>query len=68
MGKGTVITIDAPDVTVQGLTVTGSGMSSPDLDAGIKIVKKADRALVEGNQVLGNLHGIDVHGGHRCPW
>ncbi len=63
LGIGTVITIDAPDVTVQGVTVTGSGMSSPDLDAGIKILKQADRARVEGNHVLGNLHGIDVHGG-----
>ncbi len=63
MGNGTVVTIDAPDVTVKGVTVTGSGLSSPDLDAGIKILKKADRALVEGNHVLGNLHGIDVHGG-----
>lgn len=62
-GFGTVVTIDAPDVTVKGVTVTGSGLSSPDLDAGIKILKKADRALVEGNHVLGNLHGIDVHGG-----
>lgn len=63
LGVGTVVTIDAADVTVKGLTVTGSGMVSQDLDAGIKILKKADRALVEGNRVLGNLHGIDVHGG-----
>ncbi|MBK8440733.1 MAG: nitrous oxide reductase family maturation protein NosD [Rhodobacter sp.] len=63
LGQGTVITITAPDVTVRGLTVTGSGMSGETLDAGIKIVKKADRATVEGNAVLGNLHGIDVHGG-----
>ena len=63
-GNGTVVTIDAPDVTITGVTVTGSGLSSSDLDAGIKILKKADRARVEGNHVLGNLHGIDVHGGH----
>ena len=63
LGKGTTITIDAPDVTIKGLTVTGSGLNSEDTDAGIKILKKADRALVENNRVLGNLHGIDVHGG-----
>jgi nitrous oxidase accessory protein len=63
LGRGTVVTIDAPDVTIKGLTVTGSGMLSQDLDAGIKILKEADRALVEGTKVLGNLHGIDVHGG-----
>jgi nitrous oxidase accessory protein len=58
-----VITITAPDVTVKGLTVTGSGLNSADLDAGIKILKKADRAVIEGNHLLGNLHGVDVHGG-----
>ena len=63
LGQGTVVTINSADVTVKGITVTGSGMASEDLDAGIKILKKADRALVEGNQMLGNLHGIDVHGG-----
>ena len=62
-GQGTVVTIDAPDVTLRGLTVTGSGMRSEDLDAGVKILKKADRAVVADNRVLGNLHGVDVHGG-----
>ncbi|MDW3225780.1 MAG: nitrous oxide reductase family maturation protein NosD [Paracoccaceae bacterium] len=64
MGQGTVISIDASDVTIRNLTVTGSGMNSQNTDAGIKILRKADRAIVENNRVLGNLHGIDVHGGH----
>jgi nitrous oxidase accessory protein len=64
MGNGTVVTIDAADVTIRNLTVTGSGLNSQETDAGIKILKKADRAIVENNRVLGNLHGIDVHGGH----
>ncbi|EKE44828.1 hypothetical protein OCGS_1061 [Oceaniovalibus guishaninsula JLT2003] len=63
MGQGTTITIDAPDVTLRGVTVTGSGMNGEDLDAGVKILEGADRALVEGNRLLGNLHGVDVHGG-----
>jgi nitrous oxidase accessory protein len=63
-GQGTVITINASDVVIKGLSVIGSGLVSEDLDAGIKILKKADRALIEGNQILGNLHGVDVHGGH----
>ncbi len=62
-GNGTVVTIDAADVTVSNLTVTGSGMDSQALDAGIKILRNADRAVIENNRVLGNLHGIDVHGG-----
>ncbi|OYX41681.1 MAG: carbohydrate-binding protein [Rhodobacterales bacterium 32-67-9] len=63
-GKGTVITVAAADVAVRGITVTGSGRLNADLDAGIKILKGADRALIEGNTITGNLHGIDVHGGH----
>lgn len=63
MGQGTVVTIDARDVTLRGLTVTGSGMDSEDLDAGVKILKGADRAVVADNRVIGNLHGVDVHGG-----
>ncbi len=63
LGQGTVVTIAAPDVTIEGLTVTGSGLSGQDLDAGIKILKGADRAVLRKNHVLGNLHGIDVHGG-----
>ncbi|APG49190.1 nitrous oxide reductase family maturation protein NosD [Phaeobacter porticola] len=63
-GNGTVVSIVASDVTISNLTVTGSGLNSQDTDAGIKILKKADRAVVENNRVLGNLHGIDVHGGH----
>lgn len=63
MGDGTVISIDASDVTIQNLTVTGSGLNSEETDAGIKILRKADRAIVENNRVLNNLHGVDVHGG-----
>ncbi len=64
MGQGTVVTIEASDVTIKNLTVTGSGMENQALDAGIKILKKADRAVIAFNHILGNLHGVDVHGGH----
>ncbi|MGR3660646.1 MAG: nitrous oxide reductase family maturation protein NosD [Paracoccaceae bacterium] len=59
---GSVITVNAPDVTLRGLTVIGSGSGGDGLDAGISLSKLADRAVVEGNRVLGNLVGIDVHG------
>ena len=65
-GKGTVVTIAAPDVTVRGVSVTGSGMNGQGLDAGIKILKGADRARVEDNRVISNLHGIDIHGGKNA--
>lgn len=62
-GHGSVVTITAPDVTIKGLTVTGSGKINADLDSGIKIVKGADRARIEGTTLKDNMHGIDVHGG-----
>ncbi len=61
--KGTVITITGDDVVLRGVTVTGSGGVNADLDSGIKIVKGADRSLIEGNRLTDNMHGIDVHGG-----
>jgi nitrous oxidase accessory protein len=62
-GTGSVVTITAPDVTLRGLTLTGSGTNGQEIDSGVRILKGADRALIEGNHLHGNLHGIDVHGG-----
>ena len=62
-GTGTVITISAPDVVLEGFTVSGSGSRNEDLDAGVKILKGADRVRVEGLRLIDNMHGIDVHGG-----
>ncbi len=62
-GIGSVITITAPDVTLTGFTVTGSGDRNEDLDAGVKILKGADGARIETLSLLDNMHGIDVHGG-----
>lgn len=61
-GRGTVLTLTGDDITLRGLTVTGSGSRNQNLDAGIKIVKGADHALIEGNRLTDNMHGIDVHG------
>jgi nitrous oxidase accessory protein len=62
-GQGTVITVTADDVVIRGIAVTGSGRLNADIDSGIRIVKGADRALIDGNSIIGNLHGVDVHGG-----
>ncbi|WP_323039605.1 nitrous oxide reductase family maturation protein NosD [Gemmobacter sp.] len=62
-GTGSVITLTAPDVLLRGFTVTGSGHANQDLDSGIRILKGADRAVVEGLLLTGNMHGIDLHGG-----
>ncbi|NRG18196.1 nitrous oxide reductase family maturation protein NosD [Rhizobiales bacterium] len=61
-GTGSVVTIEAPDVTVKGLTITGSGLSAETLDAGVKLLKPARNAVVSGNRILDNLVGVDVHG------
>ncbi|MEX0346587.1 MAG: NosD domain-containing protein, partial [Rhizobiaceae bacterium] len=61
-GTGTVVTVDAPDVVISGLVVTGSGSNHETLDSGIKLTKKARGAIVENNTLEGNLHSVDIHG------
>lgn len=63
MGQGSVITITGSDITVTGLTVVGSGSSHEDIDAGVKFTKTARDSRVTDNRILGNLYGVDVHGG-----
>lgn len=61
-GQGTVLTVDAEGVRVEGLRLTGSGDSHETKDAGITLTKAAIGAVIEGNLLQGNLYGIDVHG------
>jgi nitrous oxidase accessory protein len=61
-GNGRVITVTAPDVTIRGLTVTGSGLTLEGMDAGIFLEKGATRARVEGNHMVDNLVGVFIHG------
>lgn len=59
---GSVITVDAPDVTIMHLTITGSGRSHSDIDAGVKLTRKATNALILDNDIRDNLVGVDIHG------
>jgi len=61
-GKGSVITVRAPDVVIDSLTLSGSGSLNQNIDAGVKLIKGADRAVVENNHFIGNLVGVDIHG------
>ena len=61
-GVGSVITIDAPDVVIDGLRLTGSGASHETIDSGVQMTKNGTRAIVRNNHIEGNLYGVDIHG------
>ncbi|QDL96933.1 nitrous oxide reductase family maturation protein NosD [Rhodopseudomonas palustris] len=61
-GQGSVITVVAPDVTVRGLTVRGSGRDPQAMDSGIFLTQTAERSLIEGNRLDDNLFGVNIHG------
>lgn len=61
-GEGSVVIVTAPDVTVRGLTIRGSGSDRVAMDAGVVLEKGAKRALVEGNTLVDNLHGVRFQG------
>ena len=59
-GRGTVITVTAPDVALHDLRVTGGGFLPQQDDSGV--VLTADRFLVERVEVDHAYIGIDVRG------
>jgi nitrous oxidase accessory protein len=61
-GAGSVVRVTAPDVTIRGVTIRGSGRDLQAMDSGVFLEKMAERALVEDNRFEGNLFGIYVHG------
>jgi nitrous oxidase accessory protein len=61
-GADNVITVGAPDVTVRGVTIRGSGRDLQAMNSGIFLQKTAERATIEDNRLVGNLFGVYVHG------
>jgi nitrous oxidase accessory protein len=61
-GIGSVVTVDAPDVIIQTLTLINSGRVHQPIDAGVTLTQKARRARVLNNHLQGNLVGVDIHG------
>jgi len=61
-GVGRVLTVAAAGARVSGVTVTGSGRSLAEEDAGIFLTEAATGAVVENTTVRGNLIGIYIKG------
>ncbi|MEJ0046129.1 MAG: NosD domain-containing protein [Rhodospirillales bacterium] len=61
---GSTISVRAPDVTISGLVVRGSGLSLIDKDSGIFLDVGADRAVIEHDDLEGNLISVYLDGPH----
>jgi nitrous oxidase accessory protein len=61
-GRGRVLTVAAPDVVVQGITVQNSGDQLSREDTGIYVTAEADRAQSLNNRLRHNLIGIYLKG------
>ncbi len=57
-GTGSVIKVQAADVTVRGLIIRGSGRRPMDFDSAIYVAEGADRFVAEGNRLEGNEFGV----------
>jgi nitrous oxidase accessory protein len=61
-GKGSVITINASNVTLDGLTISNSGIDLSSQDSAIFINKTSKNALIQNNKLFNNLIGIYLWG------
>ncbi|VAW24690.1 Nitrous oxide reductase maturation protein NosD [hydrothermal vent metagenome] len=61
-GTGSVISVMAPNVTLKGLTISGSGSAGQTKDAGITLGQNATNAIVINNTLIGNLIGVNLQG------
>jgi nitrous oxidase accessory protein len=60
--SGSVVLVIAPDVTITGLTITGSGSAGEKKDAGVFLGANATNAVVTNNRLIGNLIGVNLQG------
>lgn len=60
-GSGSVLTVLAADVVIEGLTVTNSGYDVGKSDACIYLAASATNALVRNNELIDCAFGIWVH-------
>ncbi|WP_298015260.1 nitrous oxide reductase family maturation protein NosD [uncultured Castellaniella sp.] len=60
--KGRTIWVRAADVTLRRLSIRHSGLSLPDMDAGVFLDKTAARARIADNDILDNSVGVYLWG------
>lgn len=65
-GTGTVVSIVASDVRIEGLEIRGSGKILSELDSGIAVAEGTERVAIIDNELIGNLIGVDVQGGREA--
>jgi nitrous oxidase accessory protein len=61
-GAGSVITVNADDVRIERLEITGSGIDLPKMDSAILVNRSAARATIRENRLIDNLFGVYLHG------
>jgi nitrous oxidase accessory protein len=61
-GEGRVITVNAPDVEIRGMTIKNSGVSLATEDSGIFVTGQGKNVLIEFNRLEGNLIGVYLKG------
>ena len=61
-GRGHVLTLDAPGITVTGLEITGSGLKLESEDSGVFVTARAVGARIEANRLEDNLIGVYLKG------
>ena len=57
-----MVTVDAPQVVLRGLTVTGSGSDLAVEDSASSSPPRAAGAVIEDNRLEGNLIGVNLKG------
>ncbi|WP_026638977.1 nitrous oxide reductase family maturation protein NosD [Bordetella petrii] len=60
--RGRTVWVQAPHVTLRHLGIRQSGLSLPDMDAGVFLDRTAHHAVVEHNDIIDNLMGVYVWG------
>ena len=61
-GKGRVVTVAAPNVVVQGVTIRHSGTSLATEDSGIFVTADGDSVRIDDNRLEHNLIGVYLKG------